>query len=322
VTVSVMHGQQVDRLDDLAGLATLAEEHDVRLWLGQSFALDSQDALSALAGRGHRVSAGLAVAVAPLRSPFDAALRARSVATLLQRPLTVAYGIGSLTAAAALLGRPLERPGTFVRDYVAEVRRLLDDGPTGRSLFPLEAPPVEVGCGVLRRRMARLAGEVADVAVTWLAPLPHLSGALLPALAEGAEAVGRPRPRVISVVQCAVARPGRVPPRLAQIACGSHLRLPHYRAMLAEAGLALPGRPAGDLRAAVEAGLFAYGSPADLAATVRAHLDAGVDEVVLNAGAVGIEHGTAAAGEDLREVLAEVLPARRTRTPLSSGRTS
>lgn len=306
MTVSVMHGAQVDvaGLEPLARVATLAEERDRRLWLGQSFQLDSHDALSALAGRGHRVETGLAVAVAPLRTPFDAALRARSVAALTGRSMTVAYGIGTMSAARSLRGEPLERPGSYVRDYVRDVRSLLDGDPDQPMLpYPMDAPRVDVGCGVLRPRMARLAGQVADFAVTWMVPLPYLESAVLPGLARGAAEADRDRPRLVSVLQCAVARPGRVPPRLAAIACGTHLGLPHYRAMLTDAGLALDGHRGHDLRAALEAGLFAYGAPADIADVVAAHLRAGVDEVVLNVGSVALEHGADAAVADLAEIL-------------------
>jgi len=308
MTVSVMHGAQLSDLGPVADVATLAEARDRRLWLGQSFMIDSHDALSALAGRGIRPATGLAVAVAPLRTPFDAALRARSVAALTGRSMSVAYGIGTMSAAQSLLGHPLERPGSYIRDYVGDVRRLLADPAdvTERipmPLYPLDTPRVEVGCGVLRTRMARLAGQVADFAVTWLVPREHLASSILPAMERGAAETGRPRPRLVSVLQCAVARPDRVPPRLAAIACGSHLQQPHYRAMLAEAGLSLEGHPARDLRAALQAGLFAYGDPDAIAEVVDEHLRAGVDEVVLNTGAVGIEHGAAAAVADLADVL-------------------
>jgi hypothetical protein len=44
------------------------------------------------------------------------------------------------------------------------------------------APHVEVGVGVLRERMAMLAGRRADVAITWLTPIRYLDQVLLPAL--------------------------------------------------------------------------------------------------------------------------------------------
>lgn len=306
MTISVMFGAQVDSLDPVLQVASLARRADTRLWLGQSFMIDSHDVLSALAGAGHHVETGLAVAVAPLRTAFDAALRARSVAALMGRPVSVAYGIGTASAAEALRGQLLDRPGSYVRDYVSEVRGLLDGAGPAQApmpLYPLRTPPVEVGCGVLRPRMARLAGQVADFAVTWLVPREHLGAAIAPSLARGAAEAGRERPRLVSVIQCAVARPGRVPPRLAMLALGTHLGLPHYRAMLAGAGVELPGTTAGDLRGALRAGLFTYGSPQQVREVVHEHHCAGVDEVVLNVGAVGIEHGIDSAIEDLGDVL-------------------
>ncbi|MET9340893.1 LLM class flavin-dependent oxidoreductase [Nonomuraea sp. NPDC003804] len=51
--------------------------------------------------------------------------------------------------------------------------------------------------------MARVAGEPADVAITWLVPAAHLRDLIVPALREGAEAAGRPIPRLVSLVPVA-----------------------------------------------------------------------------------------------------------------------
>ncbi|MER6841096.1 LLM class flavin-dependent oxidoreductase [Streptomyces platensis] len=64
---------------------------------------------------------------------------------------------------------------------------------TGLAAFP--TPKVDIGLGVLRPGMARLAGHIADVAITWLTPAAYLRDTVIPALRAGAESAGRPVPR-------------------------------------------------------------------------------------------------------------------------------
>lgn len=308
--VSLLFGQQIDDIDAFESTARFCERAGLRLWVGQSLMIESHIALAALAGRGVRLDVGLSVAVAPLRTPYAAITQARSIAALMRRPVAAAYGMGTAAMAAALLGQPLARPAQYTAEYIAEVRRLRDS-PTVASaerdsslaLYPLAAPPVEVGCGVLRPGMARRAGAVADFAVTWLTPRPYLFSMLFPALAEGAASAGAVRPRVVSVVPVAVADARRDPARLAVVACGTHVGLPHYADMLRAAGLGLTGDRAADLRTALRAGLFTYGTADDVAAEVRRYAEGGVDEVVLNLGAVALVHGHDEALRDARQIV-------------------
>ena len=73
---------------------------------------------------------------------------------------------------SALLGAPYASPLTAAREYIVALRGLLDGQEVmqqgeyvslhgGQPRVP--PPPVSLGLGVLRPRMARLAGEIADV---------------------------------------------------------------------------------------------------------------------------------------------------------------
>ena len=310
MTVSLLCGQQIDDIDVLEAYAQLCgpDEGFDRLWLGQSLTIETFSALSALAGRGVRVRCGTAVSIAPLRTPYDAALQARSVAALMGEPLSVAFGIGTPQFAAMLHGGPLEKPGSYSADYVRTVRNVLappgagPDDP-GVRLYPLQAPRVEVGAGVLRPRMARRAGGVAEFIVTWLAPLPHIVDTLAAEAAAGAAAAGRARPpRVVSIVQAAVARPERHPYKLAYYSCGGHLRAEHYVASLRSAGMALDGDVAHDVQEVVDSGLYVYGEVDSIVARLEEYHESGVDEVVLNLSGVAFMHGRHAALADAQAI--------------------
>jgi len=285
-----------------------------RLFLGQSFALDSHVALSYVAGRGVRIALGTSVALTPLRHPVEAALQARSIAAVSGLPYVAGYGVSEPNLVARLRGAPYDSPRTAAAHHVETIRRLLAGeeveldspyAPTRIALPPLEHPAVEDGLGVLRPRMAETAGAVADAAITWLTPLSWLRETIIPALDAGAAGAGRERPRIVSIVHAAIERPGRDPAAMLEGAAGAHLRTRHYTAMLTSAGIpADPREPRATARALVDTGLFACGSAAEVIASLDAYYEAGVDEVVLNLAGVMLAHGFEDALVDLRELLA------------------
>src|SRR5690606_288266 len=63
-------------------------------------------------------------------------------------------------------------------------------GPTG----------VKVMASALRANGFRLAGELADGAISWVCPLPYLRDVAVPALREGAAKAGREAPPLIAHV--------------------------------------------------------------------------------------------------------------------------
>lgn len=284
-----------------------------RLFLGQSFSLDTHVALAYLAGRGVRIGLGTSVALTPLRHPVEAALQARGIALVSGLPYVAGYGVGEPVLVGRLRGEAYASPRTAAAHYAGTVRRLiagedveLDSPyvPTRMALPPLEHPPVEVGLGVLRAGMAQTAGSVADVAITWLTPLGWLRETIIPAIDMGAERAGRSRPRIVSIVHAAIARPRRDPAALLHGAAGVHLRTRHYTDMLRKAGIdADPRRPEVTARALVDTGLFLAGTPDEVVASLEPYYAAGVDEVVLNVGGVMIGHGFAEGLEDLRALL-------------------
>lgn len=314
--VSVLYPMQPSHPDAVARYArTAIRAGAARMWMGQSLAAESHQVLAYLAGMGIRPPVGLSVTLTALRHPFEAAVQARSLALVTRQPVVVGYGAASPPFVAGLRGAPYRRPAAAVAGYVSAVRGLLD-GPALRhaceactvhaALPAVPHPAVELGVGVLRPAMARAAGAVADVAITWLTPPAYLRDVLLPALAAGA-ANHRPMPRVTTVVQVALARPGRDPGRLALAGSGAHLKEAHYTDMLRRAGIRTdPADPRSGARALVDAGVFAYGTAAEVAERLLAYRAAGVDEVVLSTAGLALIDGDAAALADLIDIIAAV----------------
>ncbi|MFJ8539162.1 LLM class flavin-dependent oxidoreductase [Streptomyces sp. NPDC093591] len=284
-----------------------------RLWQGQGMLLDSHQVAGWLAGAGIRVPCGFGVSLMPYRSPYQAAIEARSVALATGQDVVAGFGPGSLAAQAGALGKPYASQLGACREYIGIVRALLDgqiaDVPGDHfrvraKLVDYHRPPVSIGLGVLREKMAELAGEVADVAITWMAPAAYLDEVLLPAL-HGAKERTLPEPvKVTAVVPVALAAPGRKVSDLVNAACGAHIQFPHYQAALRRAGIAVTGD--GDPTDAVklvDGGAFLYGTPQEIHERLAQYRALGVDEVVLNASGVGNTLGPRAAAQDLLAIL-------------------
>ncbi|AEY85513.1 oxidoreductase [Streptomyces hygroscopicus subsp. jinggangensis 5008] len=283
-----------------------------RLWIGQTLTVEPHQLVAFLAGAGYRLPTGTSVRVMPMEHPYQAALQARSTALLTGEPTVAGFGVGAAAFQQTLMGAPYPHPLTAAHEYLTTVRRLLkgehvdEAGAYVRmhgSLPAVAHPPVEVGAGVLRPGMARIAGAAADAAITFMTPPDYLAEHIVPALTEGA--ADRPtRPRLVSIVHAAVAAPERDPRHLAHLAAGDHLRAPHYVDMLNRSGLdfdtTTPSEGAAEL---VRSGVFVYGTPEDVAKRLDEYAAVGVDEIVLNPAGTLLGHGMKAAIADLVEIV-------------------
>ncbi|AJE84329.1 MULTISPECIES: LLM class flavin-dependent oxidoreductase [Streptomyces] len=283
-----------------------------RLWQGQGLLTEGHHVYSYLAGAGFRFPVGFGVSLMPFRHPYDAAVQARSLALTTGQPVVAGFGPGALQLQRSVLGKEYASQLGACREYLGAVRRLLDGEVLDFSgdhfevhgqLQPYPSPPVEVGLGVLRKGAAKVAGEVADAAITWLTPAPYLAGTLAPALAEGAARAGRPAPRIVAIVPVALAAEDRDPVRLALASNKPHLSLPHYQSMLRSSGLEITGDPALDARELVAHDGFLYGGEEELTEKLLAYRDAGADEVVLNATGVCAVYGPEVAVRELAAIL-------------------
>lgn len=302
------------RPEELLPYAALAQWSSAgRLWQGQGSFNDPHGDFMYVAACGFRVPTGIGVTLMPFRHPHQAVVQARALAVASGHPVVAGYGPGAVAVQRSALGAPYRSQLGAVHDYVAIMRCLLADGKadyvgeyfTCRSELPLgPAPLVEIGLGVLRPGMARLAGEVADAAITWLTPASYLRDTVVPAVREGAAAAGRLPPRVVAIVPVALAAPDRDPTMLVLSSNAAHLQLPHYADMLRRAGVVVdPDDPAVAAPALTGAGAFLYGDLDELATRLAEFADAGVDEIVLNVSGVFARYGTRVALEELELLL-------------------
>ncbi|MET9990803.1 LLM class flavin-dependent oxidoreductase [Streptomyces mutabilis] len=287
-----------------------------RLWQGQAMLVEPFQGFAAAAGAGFRVPTGTGVTLMPLRHPYEAAHQVRSLAMTTGESVVAGFGPGGREFQRSLLGAPYASPLTAAREYLTIVRGLLSgetvelDGEyfsCHAGMVPAVAPRIDLGLGVLRPGMARLAGEVADAAVTWLTPPAYLRDTVRPAMAEGAERAGRATPRLSAIVPVALERPDRDPTELVVASNSRHMRAPHYIDMLRKAGIDIAGEelPAAAKRM-LEGDAFVHGTIDAIVEKLTAYREAGADEIVLNLTGVYNVHGPKAAMDDLKQILAAV----------------
>lgn len=298
--------------------AALVQHHRVahRLWLGQTMSLEPHQLLAYAAATGFRIPVGIGVTLMPFRHPLEAALQARSLAITMGHPVVAGFGPGATSLQRDMHGAPYGSPLTASREYLTLVRAMVNgetveqdgDYVTFHGGLPrLPAPPVEVGLGVLRPGMAKLAGELADVAITWLTPPSYLAEQILPSLREGAAAAGRAVPRLVAMVPVALRLANRDPVELVLASNRPHLELPHYVDMLRLAGVGVdPGDPAAGAQALIDSGAFCYGDPSDVVKQLDAYATAGVDEVVVNATGTCLRYGSRNTLTDVVTLLDEI----------------
>lgn len=287
-----------------------------RLWQGQAMLVEPFQGFAAAAGAGFRVPTGTGVTLMPLRHPYEAAHQVRSLALTTGESVVAGFGPGGTSFQRSLLGAPYASPLTAAREYLTIVRSLLMgrtvdvDGEyfsCHASMGPAVAPRIDLGLGVLRPGMARLAGEVADVAVTWLTPPAYLRDTVLPAMREGAEKAGRTTPRLSAIIPVALERPDRDPADMVLASNSRHMQAPHYIDMLKKAGIDISGEelPAAAKRM-LDGGAFVHGDVDRIVEQFAVYREAGVDEIILNLTGVYNVYGPKAAMDDLKKILSAV----------------
>ena len=170
----------------------------------------------AIAGREtSRIELGTAVLQTYPCHPLLQANRAASVTKAMGRPgFTLGIGPSHEAVVRDVYGMSYENPGRNTEEYVRILAALLR-GETvevsGREwsvrssgrMADLDSP-VQLLLSALGPRLLRVAGEVADGTVLWLASAQAIESHIAPRIQEAAAAVGRPGPRIVAGLPVAV----------------------------------------------------------------------------------------------------------------------
>ncbi len=267
---------------------TAAETAGVRqVWMTQGAAApDTLLIFAAAAMRTSHVRFGTAIVPTYPRHPLALAQQALALADLAPGRLRLGIGTSHRSTIEGVYGLPLTAPLAHLREYVAILRALLWEGRVdhhGRffdvaaSLPRPARPPILISA--LRAGAFRLAGEVADGALSWVCPASYLLNTALPALRAGAAAAGRPAPPLVAHVPVALSQDQAAVLTAARPALQGYARQPFYAGMFADAGFPLAA--GGSLPDALVTNLVVAGDETTVAARLRELLAAGLDELMV-----------------------------------------
>ncbi len=275
--------------DESVDLCIRAEQANVEnAWMVMpATGLDTLTLLAAAAVKTSRITLGTSIVPAFTRHPLTFVTQALALEGL--APGRFDLGIGSAHARTMVdvYHIDFEHPLHRLREYLQVVQPVLK---TGSVHFEGEyyqadasfshAPGTPVPIAALRAPAFRLAGRLADGAMSWNCPTSYLQQVALPALQEGAESAGRERPRMMVHVPVLVTTDRDEVHRRAGEQLRYYAAAPFYARMFADAGY--PLRPDGSVAPELIDDLVVSGTPAEITDQLRHRLDLGFDVLMVN----------------------------------------
>lgn len=275
--------------DAAVDLCVRAERANVQnAWMVMSAtALDTLTLLGAAAVKTERITLGTSIVPAFTRHPLAFVTQAQALEGL--APGRFDLGIGSAHARTMVdvYHIDFEHPLQKLTEYLKVVQPALK---TGSVHFQGEyyqadasfaqAPGTPVPIAALRAPAFRLAGRLADGAMTWNCPTAYVQNVALPALQEGADSAGRDRPRLMVHVPVMITSDRQSLHRRASEQLGYYAAAPFYARMFADAGY--PLRADGSVTPELIDDLVISGTPEEVADKLRQRLDLGFDVLMVN----------------------------------------
>jgi F420-dependent oxidoreductase-like protein len=230
----------------------------------------------------------LGTAIVPTypRHPAMLATQALALDQLAPGRLRLGIGPSHRPSMEGAFGLPMGKPLDHLREYLTVLRALLSEG---RVDFTGDYFSVHLEFGntvdaplyisALRRNAFRLAGELADGAISWICPLDYLREAAGPAMRDAAEQAGRPSPRLIAHIPVAMVADRATMIKAARPRLESYGRLPFYANMFKDAGF--PVGSNGAVSDDLIDHLVVWGDDVTVRARLGDAFDGGIDEVLV-----------------------------------------
>jgi alkanesulfonate monooxygenase SsuD/methylene tetrahydromethanopterin reductase-like flavin-dependent oxidoreductase (luciferase family) len=128
----------------------------------------------------------------------------------------------------------------------------------------------------LQPRTYEAMGEVADGAISWMAPVRYLVEVALPAVERGAERAGREAPPIVAHVPVAMTTDREEGRNRARQQLSMYQQVPNYQHMWGAAGMSVTEGYGDDLLD----DLVVSGTEEEVAAALRRRIEAGIGEVL------------------------------------------
>jgi F420-dependent oxidoreductase-like protein len=269
---------------------------------------DPVTVLAAVAAATDRIGLGTAVTPTYPRHPITLAAQAIAIDDLAPGRLRLGVGPSHKPIIEGAYGLPMGKPLAHLREYLTILRALLWEGNvdfTG-DYFTVKialsagapAPKIPIPISALRPNAFRLAGEIADGAISWVTPVDYLTQTALPEMQSGAGAMGRERPPLIAHVPVIVSTDRAAARAAFRSQFPIYSRLPFYAAMFAAAGY--PVTAEGEMTDELVETLAVSGGPQEIRDRLEAIRARGIDELL-------VSHVVVADEEAELAVLSEIL---------------
>ena len=240
---------------------------------------------AAAATRTERIRFGTCILTTMPRHPLDMARSAIVVEGLAPGRLRLGIGPSHEPMVRQMYNWPLERPLQHLREYVTILKTLFDTGAVdfhGERLDAVAALPAPtrtpVMISALRANSFKLAGEVADGAISWVSPIPYLRDVAVPAVRQAAAKAGRPAPPVVAHVPLVVSDDVDAVRQAARAQLAGYPRLPFYSQMFQDAGF--PEAADGELSDRMIDALVVHGDEEQVTARIAELPSAAIGELL------------------------------------------
>jgi F420-dependent oxidoreductase-like protein len=237
-------------LDEMtARFRAVAELGFSSIWLPQSAGFDALTLIAISGAHVPRVEFGTSVIPTYPRHPVALAAQALTVNAAVGGRLVLGLGLSHRMSIEGSYGLSYDRPARHMREYLAALLPLLNEGTvdvsgdtiTARATLNTPgATPPPVLLAALQPRMLQLAGAVASGTITWCTGPVTLAEQVVPLLASAAEGAGRPAPRVVVALPAIVTDDEADGRAKADEQLAGYGNIPVYRAVLDREGAAGP----------------------------------------------------------------------------------
>lgn len=251
---------------------------------------DPLTVFAAAAGQTERVKLGTSIVPIYPRDPVALASQALVLAALAPGRLRLGIGTSHRASIEGIHGIPMGKPLSHLREYLIALRGMLWDGNVDldgefyriHAALPqgMTPPKIPVPIAALRENAYRLAGELADGAISWVTPVPFLVNRALPALRLGAAGASRPTPPLIGHVPVAVSTDRAAVLAAGRKQLGFYARAPFYQRMFADAGYQV-GEDGTDTDVMIE-DIVVSGTPDAIRQRLEAIQAKGIDELLIS----------------------------------------
>jgi F420-dependent oxidoreductase-like protein len=251
------------------------------VWTGQRLDYDAIGLAGLVGAQVPGIEVGVSAVPVFARHPLLVASQAQTTQAATGGRFHLAVALGAPPIVERAFGLPWERPVARLREFLTVLGPLLRGEPvehegeliTARSMLPTHvrgasATPVLVAA--MAPKALRVAGELADGTVPYLAGPRALAEHVVPAITAAAADAGRPAPRIVALVPAAVTTSADARRTMAD-GLAFYTQFESYRRVLALNGTENP------------ADLALIGDEDTVAAGLRAYAEAGATEIVLTA---------------------------------------